>query len=338
MLYESILKPLLFRLDPERVHEEVSGLLSLLAPVPGAAHLLSLLTGRGGKGLGRRVFGLDFPNPVGLAAGYDKDGALAPLLSALGFGFIEIGSVTLEPQPGNPRPRLFRLPESRALLNRMGFNSEGARLVARRLSSQTKPSIPLGINIGLNKNTPPEKAPAAYARTFRILSDHGDYFAINISSPNTPGLRDLQKVKELSSILEAVQDANPSRKPVLVKLSPDLAEEDLAATVETASRLAQGLILANTTIERNGLDETWKNEKGGLSGQPLRMRATELIKRARSLTNIPIIGVGGIETAEDVEERLSAGADLVQIYTGLVYGGPCLVKHVTKRLSCSLNT
>lgn len=333
MLYESLLRPLLFSLDPERAHEEVAGLMALFAPIPGAAAALSALTGRSPRGLERTVFGISFPNPVGLAAGFDKDGALAPLLPALGFGFIEIGSVTLEPQPGNPRPRLFRVPQSRALINRMGFNSDGARLVARRLASQDKPRVPLGINLGLNKNAEPSRAPSAYARTFRILADHGDYFVINVSSPNTPGLRDLQKVQDLSAILEAVQEANPGHKPVLVKISPDLADEDLAALVETAERLAQGLVISNTTVSREGVGEKWRDEAGGLSGAPLKMRAGELVKRARAMTRLPIIGTGGIETAEDARERLDCGADLVQIYTSLVYEGPSVVKKILRGLA-----
>lgn len=332
MLYEA-LKPLLFALDAERAHEEVSGLMSLLAPLPGAAAVLSALTGSGPKGLEKHVFGVSFPNPLGLAAGFDKDGKLVPLLPALGFGFLEIGSVTLEPQPGNPKPRLFRDPAARALVNRMGFNSEGARLVARRLGSQPKCSVPLGINLGLNKGTEPAKAPAAYKRTFSILQEHGDYFVVNVSSPNTPGLRDLQKVNDLAAILEAVQEANAFKKPILLKLAPDLADEDFAAAISTAEKLAQGLVVSNTTISRDGVDARWANEKGGLSGAPLKKRALELVRRARSLTKLPIIGVGGIETAADAKERLDAGADLVQLYTGLIYGGPGAPKAILRGLA-----
>lgn len=331
MLYE-ILKPLLFSLDAERAHEEVTGLMSLLAPLPGAAAALSALTGAGAKGLGKTVFGVHFPNPVGLAAGFDKDGKLVPLLTALGFGFLEIGSVTLEPQPGNPRPRLFRVPESRSLVNRMGFNSEGARAVARRLETHGKNAVPLGINLGLNKTTAAADAPAAYARTFRILSQHGDYFVVNVSSPNTPGLRDLQKVKDLEAILNAVQEANPFRKPVLLKLAPDLADEDFSAAIQTAEKLAQGLVISNTTISRDGVDAKWTREAGGLSGPPLKARATELVRRARAQTKLPIIGVGGIETAAGAKERLDAGADLVQLYTGLIYGGPRAPKAILRGL------
>jgi dihydroorotate dehydrogenase len=332
MLYEA-LKPLLFSLDAERAHEEVSGLMAFLAPLPGAGAVLSALTGTGAKGLEKTVFGIRFPNPLGLAAGFDKDGKLASLLPALGFGFLEIGSVTLEPQPGNPRPRLFRAPESRALINRMGFNSEGARMVARRLAASPRCSVPLGINLGLNKGTEPAKAPADYKRTFSILAEHGDYFVVNVSSPNTPGLRDLQKVNELAAILEAVQEANASRKPILLKLAPDLADEDFAAAISTTEKLAQGLVVSNTTISRAGVDAKWAAEAGGLSGAPLKKRATELVRRARSLTKLPIIGVGGIETSADAKERLDAGADLVQLYTGLVYGGPGAPKAILRGLS-----
>jgi len=332
MLYE-LAKPLLFALDAETAHDEVSGLMALLASAPGAAAALSALTGPSAKGLEKTVFGVRFPNPVGLAAGFDKDGRLVPVLPALGFGFLEIGSVTLEPQPGNPRPRMFRAPESRALVNRMGFNSEGARAVARRLASQPEPAVPLGINLGLNKGTEPARAPAAYARTFRILAEHGDYFVVNVSSPNTPGLRDLQKVSELAAILEAVQEANAARKPVLLKLAPDLASEDFDAAVATAEKLAQGLVVANTTIARDGVDERWRAEAGGLSGAPLKARATELVRRARARTKLPIVGVGGVETAADARERLAAGADLVQLYTGLIYGGPATAKRIARGLA-----
>jgi dihydroorotate dehydrogenase len=332
MLYEA-LKPLLFSLDAETAHEEVSGLMALLAPLPGGAAVLSALTGTGAKGLEKTVFGVRFPNPLGLAAGFDKDGRLVPLLPALGFGFLEIGSVTLEPQPGNPRPRLLRVPESRALVNRMGFNSEGARAVALRLASSPKCSVPLGINLGLNKGTAAAKAPAAYAQTFSILAEHGDYFVVNVSSPNTPGLRDLQKVKELASILESVQDVNAAKKPVLLKLAPDLADDDFSAAIETAEKFAQGLVVSNTTISREGVDAKWASEAGGLSGAPLKARATALVKKARSLTKLPIIGVGGIETGDDARERLAAGADLVQIYTSLVYGGPGAPKAILRGLA-----
>ncbi|MBI4061668.1 MAG: quinone-dependent dihydroorotate dehydrogenase [Elusimicrobia bacterium] len=332
MLYEA-LKPWLFALDAERAHEEILGLLALGAVVPGMREALSLLTGPGGKGLEKTVFGVKFKNPVGLAAGFDKDGRLTSILPGLGFGFLEIGSVTLEPQPGNPRPRLFRLEKQGAILNRLGFNSEGARAVALRLSSCPRPSVPLGINLGLNKGASAESAPKAYAQTFRLLARYGDYFVVNVSSPNTPGLRDLQKSRELAAILNAVQDANAARKPVLVKLSPDLADDDLSSCVEAAGKLAQGLVASNTTISRDGIPEAFKFEAGGLSGLPLKARAAALVKKIRALSALPIIGAGGIATADDARERLDAGADLVQLYTGLVYGGPGTVKRITRGLA-----
>ncbi|MEK7388870.1 MAG: quinone-dependent dihydroorotate dehydrogenase [Elusimicrobiota bacterium] len=332
MLYD-VLKPFLFALDAERAHEEVSGLMALAAPIPGAGALLSALTGPSRPGLEKTVFGLRFKNPVGLAAGFDKDAKLVSLLPAFGFGFLEIGSVTLNPQPGNPRPRLFRLPEQQALINRMGFNSEGARAVARRLACSPRPAIPLGINLGLNKDTPDEDAARAYADTFRILSEWGDYFVVNVSSPNTPGLRDLQRASRLADILSAVQDANDKGKPVLVKLSPDLDDQDLAACVESTQARAQGLVICNTTLSREGVPESWSSQPGGLSGAPLKRRALELVKKVRSLSRLPIIGSGGIATADDARERLEAGADLVQLYTGFVFAGPGAVKRITRGLS-----
>ena len=332
MLYDA-LKPWLFSLDAERVHEEASGLMALAAPIPGAAAALSLLTGPGGKNLDKVVFGIKFSNPIGLAAGFDKDGKLISILPGLGFGFLEIGSVTLEPQSGNPKPRLFRLVEQGAVINRLGFNSEGARAVALRLANGPLPLVPLGINLGLNKGTPANMAPKAYAQTCKLLAKYGDYFVINVSSPNTPGLRDLQTATNLGQILSAVQDANAGRKPVLVKLSPDLAGDDLIACVDIAGRAAQGLVVSNTTISRDDVPEPYKSEAGGLSGRPLKTRATKLLREVRALTKLPLIGVGGIFTHEDAKERLDAGADLVQLYTGLVYGGPSTVKRITRGLS-----
>jgi len=332
MLYEA-LKPWLFTRDAERVHEEMSGLMALAAPIPGSRQILSLLTGAAGQNLEKTVFGVKFPNPIGLAAGFDKDGKLISILPGLGFGFLEIGSVTLEPQSGNIKPRLFRLVEQGAILNRMGFNSEGARAVALRLSMSPPPSVPLGINMGLNKGTAASDAPKAYAQTFRLLAKHGDYFVVNVSSPNTPGLRDLQTAADLARILEALQGANSGRKPILVKLSPDLADGDLADCVGVAGTLAQGFVISNTTVSREGVPEPFNTEAGGLSGVPLRARATELVRKVRALTTLPIIGVGGISTPADVRERLDAGADLVQLYTGLVYGGPSTVKRLTRDLA-----
>lgn len=332
MIYEA-LKPLLFALDAERVHEEASGLLRWAAPVPGARAVLSLLSGAAPRrDLSTTVFGLRFPNPVGLAAGFDKDGRLADLLPALGFGFIEIGSVTLEPQPGNPKPRLFRLPAERALLNRMGFNSAGAREVARLLSGRRRDGGPLGVNLGLNKGVPAAEAPARYGLTYRILREHGDYFVVNVSSPNTPGLRSLQAPKEAAAILEAVRREDQPPKPLLLKLAPDLSDEDLEGTVKAAEPLVDGFIVSNTTVSREGVDARWRQEPGGLSGAPLKPLALAALKKVRTLTSKPLVAAGGIETAADALERLRAGASLVQLYTGLVYGGPGTPKRILRGL------
>lgn len=332
MIYEA-LKPLLFACDAERVHEEASGLLRWAAPLPGARAVLSALSGPGpSRDLSCAVFGLRFPNPVGLAAGFDKDGRLVDLLPALGFGFLEVGSVTLEPQPGNPRPRLFRLPEQRAIVNRMGFNSAGARDVARFLAERKRHGGPLGVNLGLNKGVPASEAPSHYSRTYRILREHGDYFVVNVSSPNTPGLRALQSPPELVAILGAIREADASRKPLLVKLSPDLNDEDLDATVKAAAPFVDGFIVSNTTISREGVDARWQKEAGGLSGAPLKARALALLKQVRTLTDKPLVAAGGIETPNDALDRLRAGASLVQLYTGLVYGGPGAVKRILRGL------
>lgn len=332
MIYEA-LKPLLFALDAERVHEEASGLLRWAAPLPGARAVLSALSGPGpSRDLSRHVLGLRFPNPVGLAAGFDKDGRLVDLLPALGFGFLEIGSVTLEPQPGNPRPRLFRLPEQRGLINRLGFNSAGARDVARFLAGRTWNGGPLGINLGLNKGVPAADAPSHYSRTYRILREHGDYFVVNVSSPNTPGLRALQSPTEVVAILGAIREADHPHKPLLLKIAPDLGDEDLEATIKASVSFVDGFIVSNTTVSREGVDPSWKEQAGGLSGQPLKARALSLLKKVKTLTDKPLVAAGGVETAADALDRLRAGASLVQLYTGLVYGGPSTVKRMLRGL------
>jgi dihydroorotate dehydrogenase len=333
VIYEA-LKPLLFGLDAERVHEETSGLLRWSAPLPGACALLSLLSGPGpSRDLSTTVFGLRFPNPVGLAAGFDKDGLLVDVLPALGFGFIEIGSVTLEPQPGNPRPRLFRIPDERAIVNRMGFNSAGARQVARYLAGRKRHGGPLGVNLGLNKGVPASDAPSHYSRTYRILREHGDYFVVNVSSPNTPGLRALQSPTEVVAILGAIREADHPHKPLLLKIAPDLNDEDLEATIKASVSFVDGFIVSNTTVSRDGVDPRWKNEPGGLSGAPLKAKALALLKKVKALTDKPLVAVGGIETASDALDRLRAGASLVQLYTGLIYGGPGAPKRILRGLA-----
>jgi len=328
-----LIRPLLFRVDPEAVHQLVFRLLvagqSVLARRPPYTS----------PTLQPRLWGLTFPNPIGLAAGFDKD-ARAPLAwPGLGFGFAELGTVTAQAQPGNPQPRLFRLSADRALINRMGFNNAGAAAVAARLArlDRSQHRTPIGLNIGKSRVTPLDEAIGDYLTSFRLLAPHADYIVINVSSPNTPGLRDLQAQTQLHALLSAVQGANaqlPARRPLLVKLSPDLADEDLAAAVETIERdRVDGVIATNTTIRRDGLAHPI-DEAGGLSGAPLRSLATQTIRRVRQLSRgrIPIIGVGGIFTAADAYEKIRAGASLLQVYTGFIYEGPGLATALSRGL------
>jgi dihydroorotate dehydrogenase len=304
--------------------------------------------------LEQTLWDIYFPNPVGLAAGFDKDGLAAGAWSSLGFGFAELGTVTLHPQPGNPRPRLFRLPIDRAALNRMGFNNQGAaamvsrlgatRLGATRSGSESKTfSIPLGINLGKSKITPLEEAAADYLGSFRLLKDWGDYFVVNVSSPNTPGLRSLQATDQLEPILQALQQENQGNQPILVKIAPDLEWEAIAAVLQLAQAYnLAGIIATNTTISRDGLKtqvidvtgNSVQDEAGGISGAPLRQRATDVIRFIYRETDgkLPIVGVGGIFTAEDAWEKITAGASLVQIYTGWIYEGPWMVRRILEGL------
>ena len=300
-------------------------------------------TGLQDKRLQQQLWGIDFPNPLGLAAGFDKDGVAAHIWSNFGFGFAEMGTVTFQPQPGNPRPRLFRLPEDFAVLNRMGFNNHGAAMMARRLAEEnnarTLRSIPLGINLGKSKITPLEAAAADYLGSFRALKAWGDYFVVNVSSPNTPGLRSLQDAAQLGLILDALQQENQGQKPILVKIAPDLEWEAIADILEIAKtyQLA-GIIATNTTIRRDGLKtqivaKTGKpvvDEAGGISGLPLRDRSTEIIRFIYQHTQaqLPIIGVGGIFTAEDAWEKIIAGASLIQVYTSWIYEGIGIVNTI----------
>lgn len=334
MLYESMIRPLLFRMDAEDAHERAVRSLDLLGRVPGGAALLSALAGAPEPGLRTTVFGLDFPNPVGLAAGFDKDCRLTRILPSLGFGFIELGSVTLRPQPGNPRPRLMRLPLERALINRMGFPGAGAQAAARRLQAAGRCAVPVGVNIGLNADCPKAKAPEEYALTLRLLHPLGDYFVVNVSCPNQSGLRDLQERLQLERILAAMAEVNSPKKPLLVKLSPDLADAGLPDLLGLIMRHGDGVVAVNTTTSRAALSPELGDIQGGLSGRPLRSAATAMIARIHRLTDgrLPIIGAGGIETAGDALEKLRAGASLVQIYTGLVYGGPGAVPRILKGL------
>lgn len=289
--------------------------------------------------LERTVWGIKFPNPVGLAAGFDKDAKFTDALACLGFGFVEIGTVTPKPQPGNPKPRLFRLPADRALINRMGFNNDGAELAALRLRRR-KEHVIIGGNIGKNKMTANEDAVSDYEKGFEALYDVVDYFVVNVSSPNTPGLRALQDKEPLMKILNSLQERNKQRtqsKPILLKIAPDLTYEQIDDIIEivTATNI-DGIVATNTTIDRSSLSTPEQEINaigaGGLSGFPLRQRATEVIQyiHRKSGGKIPIIAAGGIFTAEDALEKLNAGASLVQVYTGFIYEGPAIVKNICK--------
>ncbi|MBW4670711.1 MAG: quinone-dependent dihydroorotate dehydrogenase [Cyanomargarita calcarea GSE-NOS-MK-12-04C] len=292
--------------------------------------------------LEQNLFGLRFPNPVGLAAGFDKDGVATPIWGSLGFGFAEVGTVTFHAQPGNPRPRLFRLELDNAALNRMGFNNLGAADMAARLKD-LQHSIPIGINLGKSKVTPLEEAAKDYLDSFRLLKNCGDYFVVNVSSPNTPGLRSLQDASMLGAILELLQQENDSHKPIFVKIAPDLEWEAIADIITLAKtyQLA-GIIATNTTIRRDNLktqviEQTGKSpteEAGGISGAPVRDRSTEIIRYIYRQTQgqIPIIGVGGIFTEEDAWEKITAGANLIQVYTGWIYEGPWMVRRILQGL------
>jgi len=299
--------------------------------------------------LSQTLFGLNFPNPVGLAAGFDKDGVASAIWESLGFGFAELGTVTSSAQPGNPPPRLFRLPLDNAALNRMGFNNSGAAAMAARLAAdkQVGMTSPIGINLGKSKVTPLTEAASDYLCSFRLLKDWGDYFVVNVSSPNTPGLRSLQDVMMLSSILDVLQQENHLQKPIFVKIAPDLEWEAIADIVSLCQtyQLA-GIIATNTTIRRDGLKTTTiaatgksvQDEAGGISGAPVRNRSTEVIRFIFNQTQgqLPIIGVGGIFTPEDAWEKITNGASLIQVYTGWIYEGPWMVKRILQGLLSQL--
>ncbi|WP_199621047.1 quinone-dependent dihydroorotate dehydrogenase [Paenibacillus alkalitolerans] len=344
MLYTRIAKPLLFRMDPERAHHLTIGGLSRAARIPGTLAAIRAICGVPPMPeLETELCGLRFPHPIGLSAGLDKNGAAADGFAAIGFGFVEVGTVTPKPQPGNDTPRLFRLPADEALINRMGFNNVGAEAMARNLERSSLP-VPLFVNIGKNKTTPNELAHEDYTANLRILYDCGDAFVVNVSSPNTPGLRNLQHGDEMLKLLEAVlreraelaaQKPHTPLKPVFVKIAPDLTEEELASTVQAVQTAGvDGIIATNTTLSRDGLTHPNASEAGGLSGKPLKQRSTEIIRQVYRLTGgtLPIIGSGGIFTADDAYEKIRAGASLVQVYTALIYEGPGLVRAIAEGL------
>ena len=330
MLYRAI-RSLLFRLDAEEAHEVVARQMEALQQIPIALRLIHA-TFRSHVPV--HHLGLAFPNPIGIAAGFDKNARLIPMLAAFGFGFIEVGTITLRPQSGNPKPRLFRYPEHRALINRMGFNNDGADAVAERLRkwrdgraiSGARPSPPIFVNVGKNRDVSLEGAAGDYAECYRRVAPHADAAVLNLSSPNTPGLRDLQRPEQLEKLLAAID----RRGPILVKIAPDLDDNQLDEVCDVASRMTDGMICTNTTLDRlPGMDEA-----GGLSGEPLRAKSNEVLRkvRVRVGARFALVGVGGVFTPEDAREKLAAGADLVQVYTGFIYEGPGLARRLARGL------
>ena len=332
-----LIKPLLFQFDAETAHHlTISALKNpLLRAFSGGTHIEH-------PSLHRQLFGLDFPNPVGLAAGLDKNGEVIDGMAEMGVGYIEIGTITPKPQDGNPKPRLFRLRNDHAIINRMGFNNVGAVKAAKNLAAR-KSNIIVGGNIGKNKATPNEEAVNDYRSCFQLLHDYVDYFVVNVSSPNTPGLRQLQDKESLSLILSTLQDINQGKtkpKPILLKIAPDLTVEQLDDIIAIVSETAiQGVIATNTTIAREKLPHYLPSEierfgAGGLSGKPLTQRATEVVSYLHNNSDgkFPIVGVGGIMTADDAMDKFNAGASLIQLYSGFIYSGPKLIEDINRRL------
>jgi len=338
-MYE-LIKPLLFQFDPENIHYAVTGGLRRVNRIWGVKSILKNLYQLEDKRLEREVMGLKFKNPMGLAAGFDKNASMIEELAEFGFGFIEIGTVTPLPQPGNEKPRMFRLPQDNGLINRMGFNNQGVDVVAARLKQVDKKGLIIGGNIGKNKLTPNEDAVSDYIKCFDRLFDVVDYFVVNVSSPNTPGLRELQEKEPLKHILNTLQQRNNKNdisRPILLKIAPDLTNSQLDDIIEIVKETKiAGVIATNTTISRDDLksSENLKKESGGLSGKPLTLRSTEVIRYLSEHSNksFVIIGVGGIHSPQDAIEKIKAGASLIQIYTGFIYEGPGLVKRILKGL------
>ncbi|MGZ8830913.1 MAG: quinone-dependent dihydroorotate dehydrogenase [Thermoanaerobaculia bacterium] len=320
-----LIRNLLFTLDAEAAHEWTTDQMIALQKIPIALQIISRLC-RPPASAARQLFGLTFPSPIGIAAGFDKNALMVPMLAALGFGFIETGTVTLRPQPGNPRPRLFRYPRQRALINRLGFNNDGADRVAERLSAVARFSAPLFVNIGKNRDVPLEGAAENYSAAYEKLAPHADAVVLNLSSPNTPGLRDLQRPDQLERLLASI----PKRGPILVKIAPDLDTTSIDEICDVCVRRADGMICTNTTLDRlPGM-----NEAGGLSGAPLMAKSTEVLRKVRERVGsaYPLIGVGGVFTPDDVQTKMIAGADLVQVYTSFVYEGPSLARRLAATL------
>lgn len=341
MLYD-LARPVLFRFDAEKVHEMA---LRRLEGAGRSERLTKILRSRyfmEDPRLAQELWGVRFPNPVGIAAGFDKNARLVDTLPHLGFGFVEIGTVTSEAQAGNPKPRMFRLPKDRALINRLGFNNDGADIVSSRLAKSGPFMVPVGINIGKARKVPNAEATADYVKTFEKLFPYGSYFVVNVSSPNTPGLRDLQMREAIDELVRALKAKNlelskaqgSKPRPLLVKVSPDLLPKDLEGFIQVAvEQRLDGIIATNTTTGRVGLSQPTTQE-GGLSGAPLRERATRMIRDIANATDsrIPIIGVGGVFTAEDAWEKIVNGASLIQLYTGFIYGGPATASRINEGL------
>ena len=335
-MYKLLIRPLLFLFDPEEVHYFTFSAIRFISKIPGFSSVFRAIYVIEDKRLETEVFGLKFKNPVGLAAGFDKDAVLYNELSNFGFGFIEIGTLTPKAQDGNPKKRLFRLKQDAAIINRMGFNNKGIQAAIEKLK-QNK-GVLIGGNIGKNKLTPNENAADDYVICFEALYDYVDYFVVNVSSPNTPNLRELQEKEPLTKLLQTLQDLNlarPKQKPILLKIAPDLTDEQLLDIIDivNTTKIA-GVIATNTTISRAGLQSENKAEVGGLSGKPLTSRSTEVIRflSQKSNKSFPIIGVGGIHSAQEAIDKLEAGASLIQLYTGFIYEGPALVKAINKKI------
>ncbi len=340
-MYKRIIRPLLFSLDPEKAHHVTNSMVQVAFKIPLVKTIVSSLYSKNHPSLEKELFGIKFKNPVGLAAGFDKDAKMIDALDAFGFGFIEIGTVTPKGQEGNEKPRLFRLVEDKAIINRMGFNNDGMEAAVKRLKKR-KSKVVVGGNIGKNKVTPNEEALSDYLKSFEALFDYVDYFVVNVSSPNTPNLRALQEKEPLKNLLVSLMSANKKKacaKPILLKIAPDLTEGQITDIVEIAQETnIDGLIVSNTTIDRSNLKSTTDKVNaigmGGLSGAPLKNKSNEVLSVIRKAMGkeFPIIGVGGIMTAQDALDKIEAGADLVQLYTGFIYEGPSLVKKINKKL------
>ncbi len=333
--YERFVRPLLFSLDAEAAHHLTIALLR------GASHVDLMLRALGifrPLSKPKTVFSVNFPNPIGLAAGLDKNGVALPVWAALGFGFIEIGTVTAKAQPGNPKPRIFRFLEEQAFINRLGFNNDGADVIAKRLrrlrESGRWPAVPVGINIGKSKVTPLEEATGDYLYSFRLLREFADYIVLNVSSPNTPGLRELQEPVALSRLLGAIRDENRlTDKPLLVKIAPDLSPIELEEIIAISEQNeVAGIIATNTTLDHSSIPSA-RDQEGGLSGAPLREKSTALVRAITARSTIPVVASGGIFDAESAREKFDAGAPLLQVYTGYIYRGPGLLREIIESLS-----